>query len=355
MFILLLCFLTAFAMAYLSVPYIIKIARDRNLCEEPGVRSSHTISTPALGGIGIFCGTIFAVLMWTPFQYFANLQYILCALLLMFLVGLKDDFDPILPRTKFTAQFFAALIIVLQGGIFLEGSYGLFGVHEIWHVNAFRVVTILVFMLIINGFNLIDGINGLAGSIGTLAAGILGGWFFWAGRIELSVLSFALVGACIAFLKFNYTPAKTFMGDSGSLVIGITCAILIVAFIDVNHGLPVDSPYKMNSGPVFGISVAILPIFDTVRVFLTRIVRGQSPFTPDRRHIHHLLVDFGYSHTMTTTLLTGVSIVFITLVIVLDGLLGLHALLLLIISLATAMTYYLHWVVGRYRTRKMTF
>ncbi|MEQ8705569.1 MAG: MraY family glycosyltransferase [Phaeodactylibacter sp.] len=355
MFVLLLCFLTAFAMAYLSIPYIIKIARDRNLCEEPIERSSHTISTPALGGIGIFCGTIFAVLMWTPFQNFANLQYILCALLLMFLVGLKDDLDPIQPRIKFAAQFFAALIVVFQGGIFMEGCYGLFGVHDFLPVNIFRVLTILVFMLIINGFNLIDGINGLAGSIGTLAAGILGGWFFWAGRIELSVLSFALVGTCIAFLKFNYTPAKTFMGDSGSLVIGITCAILIIAFIDINYELPGNSPYKINNGPVFAISVAILPIFDTVRVFLTRIVRGQPPFSPDRRHIHHLLIDFGFSHTMTTTILTGISILFITLVIVLDGILGLHALLLLIISLASALTYYLHWAVGRYRAQKMAF
>ena len=355
MFILLLCFLTAFAMAYLAIPYIIKIARDRNLCEVPVERSSHTISTPALGGIGIFCGTIFSVLMWTPFQNFANLQYVLCALLLMFLVGLKDDLAPILPRTKFTAQFFAALIIVLQGGIYLEGCYGIFGVHNILHVNIFRGLTIIVFMLIINGFNLIDGINGLAGSIGTLAAGILGGWFFWVGRIELSVLSFALVGACIAFLKFNYTPAKTFMGDSGSLVIGITCAILITSFIEINHQLPIGNPYKMNNGPVFAISVAILPIFDTVRVFLTRIVRGHSPFAPDRRHIHHLLVDFGLSHTMTTVILTGVSILFLTLVVVLDRYLGLHTLLLLIISLASALTYYLHWAVNRYRARKMAF
>lgn len=355
MFILLLCFLTAFAMSYLAIPYIIKIARDRNLCEVPGERSSHTLSTPALGGIGIFCGTIFAVLMWTPFQNFANLQYILCALLLMFLVGLKDDLAPILPQTKFAAQFFASLVVVLQGGIYLEGFYGLFGMDDFAYVNIFRALTIIVFMLIINGFNLIDGINGLAGSIGTLAAGILGGWFFWVGRIELSVLSFALVGACVAFLKFNYTPAKTFMGDSGSLVIGMVCAILVTSFIDVNHHLPVNSPYKIANGPVFAISVAILPIFDTVRVFLTRIARGQSPFAPDRRHIHHLLIDFGFSHTMTTAMLTGVSILFITLVVVLDGLLGLHALLLLIISLASALTYYLHWAVGRYRAKKMVF
>ena len=355
MFVLLLCFLTAFAMVYLSTPYIIKIARDRNLCEEPGERSSHIISTPALGGIGIFCGTIFAVLMWTPFQNFANLQYILCALLFMFLVGLKDDLDPVQPKFKLVAQFFAAMIVVYQGQIYLEGLYGLFGLHGFLPVFVFRILTLIVLILIVNGFNMIDGINGLAGSIATLAAGILGGWFYWVGRIELAVLSFALVGSCIAFLKFNYTPAKTFMGDSGSLVIGMTCAILIVAFINVNHELPVVSPYKIQNGLVFGLSVAILPIFDTIRVFLTRLVRGLSPFSADRRHIHHLLVDFGFSHTMTTAILTGVSILFITLVIVLDGILGLHTLLLLIISLASMLTYYLHWAVGRYRARKMAF
>lgn len=145
------------------------------------------------------------------------------------------------------------------------------------------------------------------------------------------------------------------MGDSGALLIGLTCAILITAFIELNYDLPVTNPYKISNGPVFAISLAILPVFDTVRVFLTRIVRGQSPFSPDRRHIHHLLIDFGFSHTMTTALLTGVSILFVTLAIVLDNLMGLHTLLLLIISLAAGLTYYLHWSVGRYRARKMAF
>lgn len=352
MFILLLCFLTSFALSYLAVPHVIKIARDRNLCERPTNRSSHTISTPALGGIGIFCGTVFAVVMWTPFQLFANLQYILCALLIMFLVGIRDDLEPVQPTGKILAQIMAAAIIVFQGDITLRGLYGFFGVHEVLPLPVFRGFTLFVMMVIINGINLIDGINGLAGSIGLLVAGVFGCWFFFAGRVELAVLAFALVGAILAFLKFNYTPAKTFMGDSGSLVIGLVCAILTVEFIEVNHQLPASTT-KVSNGPAAAIGIMILPLYDSLRVFVTRVFRGKSPFAGDRSHIHHLLIDYGLSHMQATASLTVVNGVFITLVFVLDPWVDVHLLAIILLALATALTYALQGAVVRRKQRRM--
>lgn len=349
MLILVLCFLTAFALSYVAIPHIIKVARDRNLCEEPGERSSHTISTPALGGIGIFCGTVFAVVMWTPFQFFSNLQYILCALIIVFLVGLKDDLMPLQPVNKILGQVMAAAIIVFPGGISLQSFYGIFGLAEALPVPVFAGISLFVILVFINAFNLIDGINGLAGSTGGLVAGVLGCWFLWAGRVELAVLSFGLVGAVLAFLRYNYTPAKTFMGDSGSMLIGTVCAVLAIEFITVNDSLSASSPYYMHSGPVVAIGVMILPLFDTLRVFLTRLFRRQSPFLPDRRHIHHLMIDLGLSHMQATAALTAVNVLFVTLVIALDAVMELHALLALILGLASALTFWLHRSVVRRR------
>lgn len=117
----------------------------------------------------------------------------------------------------------------------MEGCYGFFGVYDILYVNVFCVLIIIVFMFIINGFNLIDGINGLVGSFGILVVGMLGGWFFWVGCIELFILFFVMVGVCVVFFKFNYMFVKIFMGDFGFFVIGMICLILIIFFIEVNY------------------------------------------------------------------------------------------------------------------------
>jgi UDP-N-acetylmuramyl pentapeptide phosphotransferase/UDP-N-acetylglucosamine-1-phosphate transferase len=340
--VLLLAFMTAFTLAFFAIPAIIQIARTKHLYDEPGERSSHNIRTPSLGGIAIFTGAIFAIVYWTPFRVFGNLQYILCAMTIIFLVGAKDDISPVAPTKKLVAQLMAAAIIAIKSDIRLGSFYGFLGLSAdlpYWLSVALTVLTILV---ITNAFNLIDGINGLAGSIALLIASALGLWFYLAGAMEYAILALALAGAILAFLKYNITPAQIFMGDTGSLIIGLVISILSIRFIELNHGLPADRYYQLPDGAAIATALLIVPLFDTSRVFVTRMLRGQSPFKADRRHIHHLLIDYGFTHGEATLVLVVFNISMVTACLLLNPALDIHQLLLFELSTAALLTLGLH-------------
>ena len=352
MYAIILGFLTAFTLTYFAIPSIIGIAKEKHLFDEPNARSSHTVRTPSLGGIAIFAGVIFSIVLWTPFNQFGSLQYILCAFLIIFLIGAKDDISPISPYKKMVAQVLAASILIYKSDIQLNGLYGFLGIYNELGEIFNTLFSLFVILVIINAFNLIDGINGLAGSIGGLITATLGCWFFIIDRVEFAIIAFATLGAVIAFLKYNYTPAKIFMGDTGSLLIGIVCAILVIKFIDINDHLAAGHPYKFYAAPAVAIGIIIIPLFDTLRVFITRIIRGHSPFQPDRRHIHHLLVDYGFTHMQATLLLVLINIFFMVFVFSLDRYWNLHLLLLCEIAIASVATLGLHSAVIRKNQKK---
>lgn len=335
MYDILLSFLTAFSVTYIVIPPIIRIAIAKNLCDIPGVRSSHTTNTPRLGGIAIFAGLLFAIIFWTPFKDFGNLQYILCAFIVIFLIGAKDDMEMLSPSKKLIGELLAAAILVFKSNVKLTSLYGIFGIYDIpdWFAIPFTVFIIIV---IINAFNLIDGINGLSGSIGTLIALSLGMWFFLTGNTVLAIIAFALAGAIIAFLKFNYTPAKIFMGDTGTLLVGLVSSILTIKFIEL-HKVLENNPYAFKSAPALAVSILIFPLFDTLRVFVLRAIKNQSPFQPDRLHIHHLLIDSGMSHMQATGVLVLVNACFMILAFTLQDI-GTLNLLLIILTIAIVLS-----------------
>lgn len=344
-----LSFITAFSLTYFAIPPIISIAESKRLFDEPDERRSHTTPTPSLGGIAIFAGVLFSIILWTPFHVFGDLQYILCSFIIIFLIGAKDDISPISPTKKLGGEIMAAGILVFKSSVILTSLYGIFGIGTLpYEVSViFSIFTIIV---IINAFNLIDGINGLSGSIGTLISMTLGVWFLLIDRVELAIVAFSLAGAVIAFLKYNYTPAKIFMGDTGSLLIGLICSILTIKFIELHQTIG-DNPYAFQAVPAVAVGILILPLFDTLRVFITRIARGKHPLHPDRTHIHHLLLDMGLSHMQATAVLVAVNIFFIAIVIFFQGL-GSMKLLVVILSLATIMSSTLFYFVSRRKINK---
>ena len=348
MYDIILSFITAFCLTYFAIPSVIHVAKVKHLCDEPGERRAHTVTTPSLGGIAIFAGTIFSIVLWTPFGIFDNLQYILCAFIIIFLIGAKDDIVPISPKFKLAGELFAAGIIVWKSNVKLTSLYGIMGIYELPELVAIPL-SIFVIIVIINAFNLLDGINGLSGSIGTLIAVVLGAWFYLIDEIGLALVAFALAGALIAFLKYNFTPAKIFMGDTGSLLVGLISSILILKFIEFHDPAlvtPDKAKYTFSAVPAVAIGILILPLFDTLRVFTMRILKGKSPFDPDRTHIHHLLLDFGFSHMQGTGVLVLTNIGFIVLVFYLQNI-GLHYLLFLVIGLAILLSAGLNFVVNR--------
>ncbi len=305
---LVLVFLTSFIVVLYSTPALIKVAVLKRLIDVPTEdRKIHKRSVPTIGGIIIYAGTLFAFALWYSiddmlyydkiFQSVKEFKLIVACSLILFFVGVKDDIIGTAPVKKLFAHIVVALILVLMGDIRITSLHGVFGVYDIPNWGSV-FLSIFTYVVVVNAFNLIDGIDGLAAGVGFIICCTFGTWFIVANEFPYAALSFALAGALGGFLIFNFSPAKIFMGDSGSLVIGMFISVLSFKLIE----FPIqnlDGVWVQVSKPVFVISALIYPLLDTLRVFILRAIKGQSPFTADRTHIHHMLLDCGYSHVKT--------------------------------------------------------
>lgn len=307
----------AFVVSFLAIPVVIEIAEKKKLYDIPDERKLHTHTIASLGGVGIFIGFIFAALIGININSHPEFQYFIASVVIIFFIGLKDDLIIISATKKFIAQIIAAAIIIHLGGIRIESFYGFMGIHEIDSVYGVPL-TYFVIILITNAFNLIDGIDGLAASLGLMSLLLLSVYFFYAGMTAYSMFAIGLAGSLLAFLIFNTHPAQIFMGDSGSLVIGVVMAILVLKFVQV--GGAVNAVIPVPSVVAISIVLLLVPLMDTLRVFSIRIFRRRSPFSPDRNHVHHLLLDRGYGHTKVTTICVLSNLVLIIAIVVLRSL-----------------------------------
>jgi len=295
----------SFTISFLAIPVIINVAEMKKLYDMPDARKIHHVAITPLGGIGIFAGFIFGCLLTINFQNSSEFQYFVAATLVIFFLGLKDDILVLSPIKKFIGQVLAAFLIIYYGRIQIHSMHGFFGIHELPEMFGLLISYFSV-IVIINSFNLIDGVDGLAGTLGLMSAALFGIYFMYAGMEPYYVLAFSLCGSLLAFLIFNFQPAKIFMGDTGSLLIGVVNAILVLKFID-----PGDGPNAVNpitSSPAIGFTILMIPLLDTLRVFAIRIFKRRSPFSPDRNHIHHLLLDRGFSHRTITMILLSLNL-----------------------------------------------
>lgn len=298
----------AFFITFAAIPVIIQVADAKKLFDVPDARKIHLNPIPSLGGLGIFAGMILAFLISFPIQLAPEFQYFLAAALIIFFLGLKDDIMVISPIKKLIGQFLAAFLIIYKGGIQIKSMHGFLGVYELPEVTSLAL-TYLTVIVIINSFNLIDGVDGLAGSLGLMTALIFGSYFYYVGQTPYAMLAFILAGSLLGFLIFNHSPARIFMGDTGSLLLGLINAILVIRFITI-----ADAPasvYPLQASPAIGFAILMVPLFDTIRVFSLRILNRRSPFSPDRNHIHHLLLDKGLTHSAVTYVCVGTNLLFI--------------------------------------------
>lgn len=346
----LLSFLLSFLITYVTIPSVITIAKVKNLCAVPNERTSHDSIIPTLGGLAIFVGFVLSICFWTDFMIYPKMQYILFALVLIFLLGIKDDIIALSPIKKTVGILIAAAGVVVWGDVRISSFYGIFGIGEL---NYFVSITFTIFTIfaIINAFNLIDGINGLCSSTGIISSLGFGIWFFLVGddvSIQRVIMISALVGALVAFLRYNITPAQIFMGDTGSLILGLMISIFAIEFMETNNHY--YGQYRLESAPIVAIGFMILPLADMAKVFAIRLSQGKSPFYPDRNHIHHLLLKIGYSHTKATVILSIVSLFFVGLAFTLQRI-GSLKLSLLIFSLAFVTTVIPNLILRRKEKR----
>lgn len=300
----------SFATTYFCLPRIIYIAQKKKLFDVPDNRKVHKAPIASLGGIGIFLGVTLACLFSFSFTEARAFQYYMGAALIIFFLGLQDDILTMSPAKKVMGQLVAALIIVYKGKLSITNLHGFAGMHQISAAAGF-LLTLLVIIAIVNAFNLIDGVDGLAGTLG-LAASVLFGYFFMKNKMyPYAALAFGLSGSLLSFLAFNLQPARIFMGDTGSLLVGLIGSILVIKFIEV---APASSVFQTDAAPAVGFSILMIPLLDTLRVFSIRLWNGQSPFYPDKNHIHHLLLAKGFSHSRITTTLLLANLIVVALV-----------------------------------------
>jgi UDP-N-acetylmuramyl pentapeptide phosphotransferase/UDP-N-acetylglucosamine-1-phosphate transferase len=277
----------ACAVALISIPFIIKWAHNSGTLTPTNHRTSHTAPVPSLGGVGIFLG-ILAVI---PFLYPSlAIWAIMVASLLLLAAGLIDDVREISPKAKLLVQIFCATLVYLAG-IKIDNLQGLLGIYEISEYVGFGLT--LVFIVgVINSFNLIDGIDGLAGSIGTINATIFGVLFYLNDQPNFALLAFAIAGALVGFLRYNIKNARIFMGDTGSLFLGLMMSVFTIY------------SFQTTTESQLSVSLAFvpmfIPIFDTLRLFITRMIDKKSPMEADKNHLHHLVLKSTLNHTQAT-------------------------------------------------------
>jgi len=311
MFDVLLSIAISFTVTFLAIPAVINVAEMKKLFDMPDARKVHHAPITPLGGLGIFAGFIFGCLLTIHFGQYADIQYFIASSFVIFFLGLKDDILIISPVKKFIGQVLAAFIIIYYGNIQIRSMHGFLGVYQLPEMFSL-LLTYFAVIVVINSFNLIDGVDGLAGSLGLLSTTIFGIYFLYIGLSPYAVIAFALAGSLLAFLIFNFQPAKIFMGDTGSLLVGTVNSILVLKFINVASTADVRLP--IVASPAVGFTILMIPLLDTLRVFGIRILHRRSPFSPDRNHIHHLLLDRGFSHRAITLFLVTVNFVVVTLV-----------------------------------------
>ena len=300
----------SFALVMLTIPPIVTIAKAKKLFDPFDERKIHTSIVPPLGGVAIFIAFVLSTIIATDGLSFDSLKYIIAAVTIMFFIGLKDDILIISARKKFMIQVFAATLLIALGNIRFTNLHGILGLHELNYLPSISI-TLFVMIGIINAFNLIDGIDGLASGLATISSISFGIWFYLTGNYQLSIMSFALVGSLIGFFIYNVFGHrnKLFMGDTGSLIIGIVMSTFVIKFNELN--LTADS-YALSSAPAFSLAIVSIPIIDTLRVFSLRISNRKSPFAPDKNHLHHRLLSImPNNHFKVTCTIAAVNIILI--------------------------------------------
>lgn len=302
-----LAFCWAFLVAIFAVPSVIRVAHQKGMLDQPNGRTVHVSLTPRLGGVAVYAGFLSALTIFAPLNN--GLQELLAGCTVLFFIGLKDDLVSVSPFKKFVAQLLATGIVMFMANIRITSFHGIFGINEL-PIGISYAFTFLVIVGVTNAINLIDGLDGLAGSLTIIMVSTFGLYFYRYGGAthgNYAFVALCLIGGMLGFLRYNFHRATIFMGDTGSLVCGFIVSVLAIQFIELH---PVGS-----SAPSVALGVLFVPLFDTLRVSIIRILNGQSPFAPDKNHIHHRILAMGFKQISTVLILGVLSLTVILFVV----------------------------------------
>jgi UDP-GlcNAc:undecaprenyl-phosphate GlcNAc-1-phosphate transferase len=334
----------SFTIVYFVIPKIIKVSNIKKLFDVPNHRSAAKHIVPTLGGIAIFAGFLVGTIVSSNYLNIDELKYLFAGIIVMFLIGLKDDIIGLHAKKKLFVQIAVAIYLVILGNYRITNLHGIFGIQEIGYVIG-AIISVVAIVGIINAFNLIDGIDGLAGGIGLLISLVYGFWFLDAGNVIYALTSFSLAGSLIAFLLYNVfgKTNKIFMGDTGSLILGTIIAVLTIHFNEYQTAANIAA----HGLPAISLAIIIVPVIDTIRIFVIRLSQKRSPFSPDMNHIHHNLLKLTGNHLATSSIIIAVNGLIILLSFLFIDEIGNNLLFILLLVLgfilASIPTYILKW------------
>ncbi len=324
----LIVFFASLTITLLLIPRVLFLSLQKRLIDAPDSRKRHKEISSRLGGLTFYPGIMLpiCILVCIDCYFTTSLWYLVvtpwflacqAACFVMYILGISDDIRPIGYRYKFIFQIFAAGLIIISGA-WINNLHGFLGIYAI--PNAVGIpLTMLFVVLVINAMNLIDGIDGLASGLGIMTAVVFAFIFNGLGLISPAIICVAMAGSLLGFFRYNVfglrrKRVRIFMGDSGSLLMGVLMAALAAKLI--NYRLFSD-PGISRLNAVVAISMLMLPCFDVARVMIQRVAVSRSPFSPDRNHIHHKIMDLGYSPRCTLFMLLGAEVVIVMINLVL--------------------------------------
>ena len=287
-------------------PRLVRIAAMKMIVDNPDARKLQKEPIPILGGVAVMFGAVLGISCTAVFPetvFNDTIVLIIAVMMVMLYTGTMDDILELTPRLRFLIEIMSVCALIFVGGFRLDDLHGLWGVSVLPDWVAVPL-TVFACVGIINAMNLIDGVDGLSSGFCITACAIFSAVFFKAGDMMMFILSMALIGALIPFFMHNVfgERSKMFIGDGGTLVMGAVMSIFVVRVLGV--GSPVaqfwDQSHAGMSAVAFTLAVLCVPVFDTLRVMVTRMLQGRSPFHPDKTHLHHMFIDLGFSHVGTT-------------------------------------------------------
>ena len=285
-----------FTISIFLLPLVRKIVLNLKLIDEPNERSSHSSVVPAFGGVAFYVALMLTFFLSSDYVEKNVTLIFITSSTIIFLIGLRDDLKNLSPLKKSIGQIVAISLLLLHSDFVIHSFHGFLGIQEL---SIFISFPLCIFLLLatINAYNLIDGIDGMASIIGIIIASTFGLLFFNLELYYFVAICISIISILGAFLRFNFSSnKKMFMGDTGSLLIGLILGVLSLKLLSLGQETHTSVGISRKEIPLFVLSTIIIPAFDVVRVIFIRLKNKKPFFYPDRNHIHHILIDAGLSH-----------------------------------------------------------
>ena len=306
----------AFLVTTFLYPHVLNFARKHNIVDNPSARKLQRVPIPVMGGTAVFIGVVITSLIGYVIAPDEEIIKILGLLMVMYLLGVWDDIKDVSASLRFVVEFFVTWMMVYMLGVEINNFHGLWNTYII--SDSLSVpLSLIAGVGIMNAINLIDGVDGYCSSYGVMACTAFAIIFYNVGDMAMFTLALIAIGAIIPFFFHNVfgRTSKMFLGDGGSLMLGTLLALFV--FRVLTKGFPAIYYNSVAlSLPAVCLAILAVPVFDTLRVMNVRMAKGESPFHPDKTHLHHLFIDMNFSHlTTSATIVLGNIFIILTLLL----------------------------------------